>query len=147
MMVGTKGVVPFVVYENYVWEFKHKQAILIILVIKVLTKVLSLSSYMYSFMQLHSYSNLINYIFSLKNSHPCWDLNLGSPRYQAYMLPTELSWLGLPLRLYSFSVCWLIFPVPNWLCHLHVSTTRCQSMQWELSQQDLNLWQWEKTET
>ena len=32
--------------------------------------------------------------FSLKNYCPCWDLNPGPPRYQADMLPTELSWLG-----------------------------------------------------
>ena len=44
--------------------------------------------------QLHSNSNLINYLFSLKNSRPCRDLNPGLPRYQADMLPTELSWLG-----------------------------------------------------
>ena len=35
-----------------------------------------------------------DYLFSLKNSCPCWDLSLGLPRYQADMLPTELSWLG-----------------------------------------------------
>ena len=36
---------------------------------------------------------LFNYLFSLKNSRPCWDWNPGRPRYQANMLPTELSWL------------------------------------------------------
>ena len=35
-----------------------------------------------------------SYLFSLKNSCPCQDLNLGPPRYQADMLPIELSWLG-----------------------------------------------------
>ena len=35
-----------------------------------------------------------SYLFSLKNSHPCQDLNPGLPRYQADMLPIELSWLG-----------------------------------------------------
>ena len=44
-------------------------------------------------MQFHSNSNLINYLFSMKNSHPCRDLNPGPGRYQADMLPTELSWL------------------------------------------------------
>ena len=34
------------------------------------------------------------YLFSLKNSCPCRDLNPGLPRYQADMLPIELSWLG-----------------------------------------------------
>ena len=33
-----------------------------------------------------------SYLFSLKNSLPCRDLNPGPPRYQADML-TELSWL------------------------------------------------------
>ena len=32
--------------------------------------------------------------FALVISCPCWDLNPGPPRYQADMLPTELSWLG-----------------------------------------------------
>ena len=36
-----------------------------------------------------------NYLFALKNYRPCRDLNLGLLRYQADMLPTELSWLGL----------------------------------------------------
>ena len=36
----------------------------------------------------------LNYLFSLKNSRPCRDSNPGPHRYQAYMLPTELSWLG-----------------------------------------------------
>ena len=35
-----------------------------------------------------------SYLFSLKNSRPCWDLNPGPPRYWADMLPIELSWLG-----------------------------------------------------
>ena len=35
-----------------------------------------------------------SYLFSLKNSRPCRDLNPGPPRYQADMLPIELSWLG-----------------------------------------------------
>ena len=42
-------------------------------------------------------SNL-NYLFSLKIFCPCRDLNLGPPRYQVDMLPTELSWLGLNYR-------------------------------------------------
>ena len=29
-----------------------------------------------------------------ENSRPCRDLNPGRPRYQADMLPIELSWLG-----------------------------------------------------
>ena len=37
----------------------------------------------------------INYLFSLKNSRPWRDLNPGPTRYQANMLSTELSWLGL----------------------------------------------------
>ena len=36
-----------------------------------------------------------NYLFSLKNSPPCQDLNPGPPQYLADMLPTELSLLGL----------------------------------------------------
>ena len=36
----------------------------------------------------------INYLFSLKTSHPCRDLNPGPPQFQTDMLPTELSWLG-----------------------------------------------------
>ena len=36
-----------------------------------------------------------SYLFLLKNSRPCRDLNLGLSRYQADMLPIELSWLGL----------------------------------------------------
>ena len=35
-----------------------------------------------------------SYLFSLKNSRLCPDLNPGLPRYQADMLPIELSWLG-----------------------------------------------------
>ena len=35
-----------------------------------------------------------SYLFSLKNSRPCQDLNLGPPRYQADMLPIDLFWLG-----------------------------------------------------
>ena len=31
---------------------------------------------------------MLNLLFSLKNSRPCQDLNPGSPRYQADMLPT-----------------------------------------------------------
>ena len=34
-------------------------------------------------------------LLSLKNSCPCRDLIPGPPRYQADMLPIELSWLGL----------------------------------------------------
>ena len=37
---------------------------------------------------------IIKYLFSLKNSRPCRDLNPGLPRYQVDMLPIELSWLG-----------------------------------------------------
>ena len=33
-------------------------------------------------------------LFSLKNYRPRWDLNPEPPRYQANMLPIELSWLG-----------------------------------------------------
>ena len=44
---------------------------------------------------LYSNSNKSSYLFSLKNSRPCRDLNPGPPRYQADMLPIELSWLGL----------------------------------------------------
>ena len=47
-------------------------------------------------------SNLINILFSLKSSRPCWDLNPGPPRYQANMLPTELSWLGLITRVRKY---------------------------------------------
>ena len=36
----------------------------------------------------------ISYLFSLKNSRPCRDLNPGPPWYPADMLPIELSWLG-----------------------------------------------------
>ena len=39
-----------------------------------------------------------SYLFSLKNSRPCRDLNPGPPRYQADMLPIELSWLGSSLK-------------------------------------------------
>ena len=46
-------------------------------------------------------AGLINYLFSLKNSRPCQELNPGPPRYQANMLPTELSWLGFRWLLYS----------------------------------------------
>ena len=35
-----------------------------------------------------------SYLFSLKNSRPCRDLNPGPPWYQADMLSIELSWLG-----------------------------------------------------
>ena len=35
----------------------------------------------------------ISYLFTLKNSRPCLDLNPGLPWYQANMLPIELSWL------------------------------------------------------
>ena len=35
-----------------------------------------------------------SYLFSHKNSRPCRDLIPGPPRYQADMLPIELSWLG-----------------------------------------------------
>ena len=35
-------------------------------------------------------------LLSFKNYHPCLVLNPGRPRYQADLLPTELSWLGLP---------------------------------------------------
>ena len=38
--------------------------------------------------------NLINYLFLLKNSRPCWNLNPRPLWYQADLLPTELSWLG-----------------------------------------------------
>ena len=31
-------------------------------------------------------------LFSLKNSRPCRDLNLGTPQYQANKLPIEPSW-------------------------------------------------------
>ena len=40
-------------------------------------------------------AGLINDLFSLKNSRSCRDLNPGPRWYQADMLPTELSWLGL----------------------------------------------------
>ena len=43
----------------------------------------------------YSNLNLINDLFSLKNSRSCRDLNPGPRWYQADMLPTELSWLGL----------------------------------------------------
>ena len=46
--------------------------------------------------------NLINFLFSLKNSRPCRDLNRGPPQYQANMLPTELSWLGLINRVRKY---------------------------------------------
>ena len=36
---------------------------------------------------------ILNFLFPLKNSHLCQDLNPGPPQYQADMLPTELSWL------------------------------------------------------
>ena len=49
------------------------------------------------FTQLHSNLNLINFLFLLKNSCPCQDLNPRPPRYQANMLSTELSWIGLPV--------------------------------------------------
>ena len=35
-----------------------------------------------------------SFLVRINNSHPCWNLNLGPPRYQVDMLPTELSWLG-----------------------------------------------------
>ena len=35
-----------------------------------------------------------SYLFLLKNSRPCRDLNPELPRYQVDMLPIELSWLG-----------------------------------------------------
>ena len=41
---------------------------------------------------------LISYLFSLKNSRPCWDLSPGPPLYQADMLPIELPWLGLGIN-------------------------------------------------
>ena len=53
-------------------------------------------------MQYHSNSNLINYLFSLKSSRPCRDLKPGLPRYQADMLPTELSWLGRNVKVCCF---------------------------------------------
>ena len=37
---------------------------------------------------------LIIYSFSFKNFLPCWDLNLGHPKYQADALPIEISRLG-----------------------------------------------------
>ena len=57
-----------------------------------------------SWWPLHSNLNLINYLFSLKNSHPCGDLNPGPPRYQADMLLTELSWFGSNLFIFHFYV-------------------------------------------
>ena len=54
------------------------------------------------FTHVHSNSKLINFLFSLKNSRPYQDSNLGQPMYQADMLPTELSWLG------SFRMVYLI---------------------------------------
>ena len=34
-----------------------------------------------------------SYLFSLKNSRPCRNLNSGPPRYQADILPIELAWM------------------------------------------------------
>ena len=40
---------------------------------------------------------LINYLFSMKYYRTCRDLNPGLLRYQADLIPTELSWLGYSL--------------------------------------------------
>ena len=41
----------------------------------------------------------------MKNSRPCRDLNPGPARYQADMLPIELSWLGSVYAfLYNFGL-------------------------------------------
>ena len=45
----------------------------------------------------------LNYLFSLKNYHPCRYLNPGPPWHQTDMLPTELSWLGCFQYYYSIS--------------------------------------------
>ena len=64
-------------------------------------------------------------LLSLKNSHPCRDLNLGPPWYQADMLLIELSWLGFfvgalfqilvasPMNVFSVigSCCWKYLPL------------------------------------
>ena len=47
------------------------------------------------YLYLHKlYNQHISYLFSLKNSRTCRDLNPGPPWYQANMLPIELFWLG-----------------------------------------------------
>ena len=43
-------------------------------------------------------------LFSLKNSCTCRDLNPRLPRYQADMLPAELSWLGSFTSILIFSI-------------------------------------------
>ena len=62
-----------------------------------------------------------SYFFSLKNSRPCRDLNPGTPRYQADMLPIEL---------FSEQVCYSK-SVSKWIflsCLLSLFSIGCRSM-------------------
>ena len=73
----------------------------------------------YSF-KLHSldYSpadSVVKLLIFKKNSCLCWDLNQGPLRYQADMLPTELSWLGCfissLLKEYNLSTQFCLYPI------------------------------------
>ena len=76
-----------------------------------------------------SSSNIWKKLFSLKNSRPCRDLNSGPLRYQAHMLPIELSWLGLQWYHCLFYHYYLLYktilktkPFANLLTFDHMNT-------------------------
>ena len=54
-----------------------------------------------------------SYLFSLKSSRPCRDLNPGPPWYQADFLPIELSWLGYWRQIWISGIPHILKPFQN----------------------------------
>ena len=68
-----------------------------------------------------------SYLFSLKNYRPCRDSIPGPPRYQADMLPIELSWLGCTFILYVYNML-IFFSANVCLLRFGLTSNRKQSL-------------------